>query len=1026
MRFLILLLLLVSTAPALRAQLITTSPAAPVADQPVTITFDATQGTGGLADCNCDVYIHTGVITEESDNDSDWQYVQTVWGQANPDWQLTPVPGEPNKFTYTFGPSVRQYYGVPTAEEIQRLAFVFRNADGTIEGKATGNQDIFVAVSEADAPLGVTLAGDPGTEFYALGKPLDILAGATKTSTLRLFDNGNLVATTTGRELAASFALTTPGAHRIRFVATTEEGEETSAEFDINARLEVDLETPESRIVFAQPGDQFTIAATSYLESVLRISDGSNVIATETDSEIMTQITLGDLPAVTYTVTAEALGQTATTTVTFVTGDSEVAEPPAGIRPGAVRMENGDVLFQLDAPGKSDVFLIGSMNDWTPTAASRLKRSANDTTFWVTVPAAQAEGDLLYQYLIDGTITQPDPYSTLVLDRFNDPFITEDVFADIPDYPLGQTDGIVSWLRPADDYEWQINDYERPAPTEMVVYELLVRDFIDAHSFKVLTDTLDYLACLGINAIELMPVNEFEGNISWGYNPSFHMALDKYYGAPEDLKALVDACHERGIAVILDVVYNHAFGQSPLVRIWGDASNQPTADNPYANRTARHPFNVGFDLNHESPLTKKYVKTTTEYWVEEFRIDGFRFDLSKGFTQRNTGNDVGAWNQYDASRIAILKDYADYIWNVDPETYMIMEHLAESREEEELATYGQGMYFWSGFQAHDGYIRASRGVAGNLNAALSENRGFSNPTLVAYMESHDEERLQYENQVAGNSAGDYDIRDQSTGLDRVELASAFFYTLPGPKMLWQFGELGYDFPINYCEDGTVNNDCRTGPKPIRWDYRNDPDRASIYNLVSDLNYLRNEFDIVHHELLDSRLAGSTKYIHQTGGAVDMAVFGNFDVVERSMNNIVPYPTTWYDYLSGEAVNINNPGAQVTLAPGEFHIYLSERIEPGGKELVSGTNDEQLARLDLTVSPNPTDGPLSVVFELAKGGMVRIDLTDINGRLLRTLHAGNLNGGRQQLSFQTGKLPTGTYFLRVTDGIGSAVRPVVVR
>ena len=93
-------------------------------------------------------------------------------------------------------------------------------------------------------------------------------------------------------------------------------------------------------------------------------------------------------------------------------------------------------------------------------------------------------------------------------------------------------------------------------------------------------DTLNYLEELGINAIELMPVNEFEGNNSWGYNPSFHMALDKYYGTPEAFKALVDACHARGIAVILDVVYNHVFSQSPLAKLyWDPIAFKPTIDN---------------------------------------------------------------------------------------------------------------------------------------------------------------------------------------------------------------------------------------------------------------------------------------------------------------------------------------------------------------------------------------------------------------------------------------------------------------
>ncbi|MCB0681020.1 MAG: hypothetical protein KDC32_08815, partial [Saprospiraceae bacterium] len=177
------------------------------------------------------------------------------------------------------------------------------------------------------------------------------------------------------------------------------------------------------------------------------------------------------------------------------------------------------------------------------------------------------------------------------------------------------------------------------------------------HDYTTLIDTLDYLQNLGINAIELMPVQEFEGNISWGYNPSFHMALDKYYGPVNEFKRFIDSCHARGMAVILDVVYNHAFGQCPLVQLYFDG--KPTPESPYFNVDATHPFNVGYDFNHESEATRRYIDQVMTYWLEEFRVDGFRFDLSKGFTQVNNPDDVGAWGQYDASRIAILKHYAD-------------------------------------------------------------------------------------------------------------------------------------------------------------------------------------------------------------------------------------------------------------------------------------------------------------------------------------------------------------------------------
>ncbi|MBC6993940.1 alpha-amylase family glycosyl hydrolase [Neolewinella lacunae] len=1024
--FLFLVLTLFSAG--LWAQLIITDPAAPTDDRAVTITFDATQGNAGLANCGCDIYLHTGVITNNSTSPSDWKYVQTTWGVANAAWRLTPVAGQPNKFTYTFGPSIREYFGVPAAEVIQRIAFVFRNADGTREGKASGNADIFVDVSAGGGALGITVVGDPGQATWPLGRPLPVLLGATREATLEIYDNAALVASTTGVELPADLVFTTSGLHNIRFVARTGDGQTAVDSFAITARLEAEFTQPSTGITNATAGSTVTLAGTSYLATDLSISDGTNTVFTGAASTFSQQVTLPNAAVTTYTLTSTYQGETATDQVTFVTGSPEVAEPPAGFRPGAVDLDNGDVLLQLRAPGKDDVFVIGNFNNWQPTAASRMKKSANDTTFWLTVSGLEPDEDLIYQYLIDGNIRQPDPFSTLVLDPNNDPFIEETTFAGIPDYPSTATTGILSWhLRSAPEYVWETNDYERPDPKKMVVYELLVRDFLEDHSFKSLQDTLDYLQRLGVNTIEFMPLNEFEGNISWGYNVSFHMALDKYYGSPNDLKALIDACHSRGMAVVLDVVYNHAFGQSSLARMWWDEANfRPTPENPYLNVTARHPFNVGYDFNHESPLTKEYLKVGIQYWIEEFRFDGFRFDLSKGFTQTNTGNDVGAWNRYDAGRIATLKDYADHIWSIDPETYVIMEHLAESREEEELAQYGNGMYFWSGFEPHNQYLEGSLGASSNFSQVLASNRGFSDRSLVAYMESHDEERMQYKNRQFGRSAGTYNIRNVNTGLDRVQLASTFFYPMPGPKMLWQFGELGYDFSINQCpNNGGINNGCRTDPKPIRWDYREEPARQQVYNWIADLLYLRNNYDFFHGTVVKQRLATPDKIVQLSGTDGEVAIVGNFGITPLSATGIWPSAGTWYDYETGETITVTDPNAALQLAPGEFHLYLSRPIARGGGNIGTSTNQAAVARLQLRVDPNPSNGPLRVSFHLERAGNVAIDVLDLSGRRLSRLYQGQLSAGNQSLPLRT-DLPAGLYFLRVEDGVGSAVQKVVVQ
>ena len=305
------------------------------------------------------------------------------------------------------------------------------------------------------------------------------------------------------------------------------------------------------------------------------------------------------------------------------------------------------------------------------------------------------------------------------------------------------------------------------------------------------------------------------------------MALDKYYGTPASLKAFVDACHKRGIAVIVDVVYNHAFSQNPLCQLYWDATTfKPTGQNPFVNTDAKHDFNVGYDLNHESAALRAYVKQIMEYWLTEFKLDGFRFDLSKGFTQKNTLGNVGAWGAYDIDRVNNLKRIYNEVKSVNPNAYVILEHFADNSEEKDLANYG--CMFW-GNMNHEA-TEASMGYTSNFTNAYHQSRGLNNPKLLAYAESHDEERMLYKNLQYGNSSGSYSVKYINTALDRSELTWVIFSAIPGPKLMWQFQELGYDYAIDF--------NGRTGNKPIKWDYNTAGNRKDIYRVMSEMNQLK--------------------------------------------------------------------------------------------------------------------------------------------------------------------------------------------
>jgi 1,4-alpha-glucan branching enzyme len=580
----------------------------------------------------------------------------------------------------------------------------------------------------------------------------------------------------------------------------------------------------------------------------------------------------------------------------------------------------------LYAPGKGRICVIGEFagSNWTEQSQFQMNKTADGNYWWITINGLTSGKEYAYQYLINGTLKIADPYSEKILDPANDQYISAATYPALKAYPSGAT-GIVSVLQTAKPpYNWQVNNFTKPDKRNLVIYELLLRDFVASHDWNTLRDTLNYLKKLGINAIELMPLNEFEGNLSWGYNPDFYFAPDKYYGPANTLKEFIDTCHKNGIAVIMDIALNHSFGSSPMVQMyWDAANNRPAADNPWFNPVAKHAFNVGYDMNHESLATRYFTSRVLDHWLNNYKIDGFRFDLSKGFTQTKTCDDnggscnVNAWGAYDQSRINIWKRYYDTMQLKAAASYAILEHFADNSEEKLLSDYG--MMLWG--NENYNYNQASMGYSDgwDFSGGIAAQRGWTNPFLVTYMESHDEERLMFKNLAYGNSAAGYNIKDTATALKRQELDAAFFLTIPGPKMIWQFGEIGYDYPINYCTNGTVSDNCRLDSKPIKWNYLQQPNRKKLYDVYSSLIKLR--FNPLFQDQFVSNstqqnLSGSFKWIKMD----KIMVIGNFDVVSQTGSVTFPTSGAWYDYFNGNTIAATGNAQSFTLAPGEYHVY----------------------------------------------------------------------------------------------------------
>jgi glycosidase len=635
-------------------------------------------------------------------------------------------------------------------------------------------------------------------------------------------------------------------------------------------------------------------------------------------------------------VSAEADGETIADSVFVHVKAPQLSGPvPDGVVDGINYIDRQTVTLALNAPLKEDVFVIGDFNVWTPDSGSRMIRDGD--RFWITLNNLTSGEVYGYQYLVDGVLIVADPYTEMTLDP-NDKWIDEATYPGLKPYPDGLTTGITSVLQPGrEPYAWGNAGFTPPEKSSLVIYELLVRDFLEAHDWTTLTDTLNYLDELGINAIELMPVNEFEGNESWGYNPSFYFAVDKYYGPADDLKVFIDSCHGRNIAVIIDMVLNHSYGQSPLVQLYYE-NGKVTADNPWYNVDSPNPvYSWGYDFDHESPDTKDFVDRVNAYWLDSFRVDGFRFDFTKGFT-----NTAGEGWSYDPSRIAILKRMADSIWSVNSEAYVILEHLTADAEENVLSDYG--MLLWGNMNSsyNEATMAYHDSNKSDFSATSYLNRGWDNPHLVGYMESHDEERLMFKNLEFGASSGSYNIQDLNTALERMSLAGAFFFTVPGPKMIWQFGELGYDYSIDY--------DCRVCNKPIRWDYYDTGMRRWVYQLWSALIYLKINEPAFRSDDFTLSVAGAAKRIEINHESMDVRIIGNFDVTQLSMEASFSQTGWWYDYFSGDSLEVSDLHMQLPLEPGAFNIYTSVSLTQ--PDITASVPGEDLEYNSMQLYPNP--------------------------------------------------------------------------
>jgi 1,4-alpha-glucan branching enzyme len=690
----------------------------------------------------------------------------------------------------------------------------------------------------------------------------------------------------------------------------------------------------------------------------------------------------------------------------------------------------------LDAPGKDYVYVAGSFNNWQPDTSYAMKKDVSSSKFWIELTDLTPGVDYTYQYwVVDQTpvanspvlVKTADPYSTLVLSSYDDPYISSTVYPNLPPFPTasGQEREVTVLKTGQTPYAWSnaTLNFVKPDKEKLVVYELLVRDFDANRSYQNMIDRIDYFKNLKINAIELMPVMEFEGNESWGYNTCFHLANDKAYGTADKLKEFIDLCHQNGIAVILDVALNHAFGRNPMVRMWmndpdGDGWGSPSSDNPYFNMVATHSYSVGNDFNHQQSRTKTFVKRVIKQWIQEYKIDGFRWDLTKGFTQNCTGSDA-CTNSYQQDRVDVLKEYADYSWSLDPTHYVIFEHLGADNEEQQWANYrlnespSKGVMLWG--EMTTAYNQLSMGFNSNNDITRMGNvaHGFSAQRVMGYPESHDKERLMYKNLIYGNNTNSsHNVRTLNTALSRMSAIGAVSLLVPGPKMIWHFADLGCDDSIFTCYDGSVNTDtdaisgdCKLDTKPQRqWtnNWLGNTNRNTIYsNYAKMIDLKKNNAVFSKDYAINSGTTLEPKiYIYDNAASSstlkNVVILSNFNVTTVNVTPNFPYTGTWYNLMDNTTLNVTNTTDPISIEAGGFRIY--------GNQPAALSTESFNALKFVTLTPNPSTYYFSINTNLSK-----VLVYSMTGQLVKSFQD-TLKSDVYQIS----DLKSGVYLVKVFD------------
>ncbi len=901
---------------------ITSDPAFPQQTETVTIVFDANKGNAALYDYEGPVYLHTGLITSESEHILDWQHTVTEWNSAEPALEMNSL----GNGLYSKTININNFYGVLPGETVHRMAFLFRDANGGKVARATDGSDFFLEVYPPGLFTRFLQPTEPGI-FLDIDETYTVEAAASETDQMSLSIDGQQI-----------YAI-------------------NNNYFD------------------------YDISFDSYGKYWVTLEAGEGVLAVADSFYVMVQQPVN------------------------------IAELPDGIEDGINILPDNTVILSLYAPGKDYAYVLADWNNWELDPDSYMNRTPDGNRFWLEVNGLQGSQEYFFQYFVDGQIKIADPYSTKVLDPAFDAYINPLTYPGLATYPYGRTSGVVTSFRlTPTSYQWNANDFTRRPADELVIYQIHPGEFTDVHTYEALIDRLDYIQSLNVNTIALMPICEFEGNENWGHNTTYYLAADKFYGPSYNLKRFIDECHLRNIAVVMDMNFDHSSELSPLAQLYWNYNLQDAAsDSPWFNSESPHFDGRKADFNFSKPAASNFFERVLNHWSREFRIDGFRFIKSSGFTQKQSGSPLGL-EEEDPQRTANMQALSDMVTDIQPDLYVIFDQVPNNTEAAEMSASGNLVMA----DLADSFLQIARGEAASLSDASYLDRGFNQPHSVVSAQSVSSQNLMYESLNEGNAQGDYDLQDFQTAIKKMQQIAVFLLAFPGPKHIQQFQELAFD--------RDYDNPCLECPQPTVWPYLEAEPRQRLMQTYMSMLQLREQEPAFQSDNFNLYEAGTYKQLTILDASMDVNLVGNVGTAWDLQVVNFPSPGVWYEYFSGDSILVPENGFIYNFEPGEFQLFTSKLLQVPYPDLVSfdsiytePTSNMLSQKFNWQCYPNPAAQQMQYEIYLPGTTALTITLLDMTGSKVQEVAQESQAFGRYAGELWREQLAAGIYFLEVNLG-----------